>query len=78
MDGTQRGRTRYNGQLQVFCYAENVPLTYALADDVIEFLSSRTIASNVVVKIGQSQGNAINADNNFYEMLVTFEVDFYA
>jgi len=77
MDGTLRGRTKYNGQLQVFCYAKNVPLTYTLADSVLEFLSSRVLASDINVDIGQAQGNAIDTDNNFYEMLVTFEVNNY-
>jgi len=78
MDGNLNGRIKYNGQFQVFCYAENVPLTYALADDVISFLSSRIVGIGTSVKVGQPRGNAIDADNNFYEMLVTFEVDFYA
>lgn len=65
-----------NGQLQVFCYSKNSPLCHKLADDVSTLLSCKMV-SDVEVSIGQVQGSALNLDNGFFELLVTFEVNQY-
>lgn len=73
-NGTTTGRVNYTGQMQVFCYAQNSPLAYKLADDVITFLSGKHIGT-IEIGFGQAEGSAIKLDSGFFEMMVTFRVE---
>ena len=73
-DGSSTGRVNYTGQMQVFCYAQNSPLAYKLADDVIAFLSGKDIGT-IEIGYGQAEGSAIKLDSGHFEMMVTFRVE---
>lgn len=76
-DGSSTGRINYNAQLQVFVYAKQVPLCYALADEILSFLNGVNVGGNVETSVGQVQGSAIQLDNGWYEQMITFDVNNY-
>lgn len=73
-DGSNTGRVNYTGQMQVFCYAQNSPLAYKLADDVITFLSGKHIGT-IEIGFGQAEGSALRLDSGIFEMMITFIVE---
>lgn len=62
-----------NSQLQVFCYAKQVPYTYDLMKSVSTFLNSVQLG-NIYFNIGQDRA-VIDLSNGFFEGQTIFEVN---
>lgn len=69
-DGTSTGRILSEGVLKIFCYAKSTTLAFQLADSVKTALNGKNI-SNVELAIG-SDGAALNLDNGYFEVPVSF------
>jgi hypothetical protein len=67
-----------NGQLQIFCYAQNPVLAYKLSDTVCTFFKCLDLSNDVHTLIPQQQGSAINLDDGFFEAFVTVEANCYS
>ena len=71
------GRKTINAQLQVMCYAKSSPLCFKLADDVTALLNCKQLV-DIEIRTGQIQGSAVNLENGFFELMITFEIDVYS
>lgn len=78
MDG-QGGRKSSTLQLQVLCYDTSATQSYALAQEVMEWLECREIdaGNGTKLKVGLAEGDgngAVPLENGIYETMIQFDI----